>query len=85
MADLVKTFTIPEEQVSELIDVFGKNYPERIEDPDNEGQTIPNPETKAQFANSIFETEIKNYVKRRVFAYRKEQARLAVENDFMIN
>lgn len=38
--------------LSRIVDAMALiyGYPENIEDPENPGQTIPNPQTKAQFA-----------------------------------
>lgn len=38
------------------------SYSDQISDPNNPGQTIPNPETKAQFAERMFKEQFKKWV-----------------------
>ena len=66
---MIKTFTIPQQHVAELIEVFGEGYAEMI--PDEEGTMIPNPQTKAQFANEVFDESIISHVRYRVVNYRR--------------
>ena len=90
MANLVKTFTIPSLLVPELIEVFGQNYEATItqDTVDANGstvsETVPNPQTKPQFASAKFDEEVKQYIRRRVVEYRKAKTREVVSEDFTI-
>lgn len=72
MADYNKTITVPEVNIPELVEVFGQNH-----DP-KDGMS------KVQYANDILALEMKQYIKRRVVDYRKQQARKLVNEDFDI-
>lgn len=85
MAEIVKTYVIPDENVPELIATFGQNYQAQIEDPENPGEMIPNPQSKAAFASAIFDEEIHQYVRRRVVNYRKQQTLVNLDQDFPVN
>ena len=74
MADITKTYTIPDALVSEMIDVFSVGYEAQIPDPENEGQTIPNPQTKNAYASEQFDETVKLAIRRKVVQYRKQQA-----------
>ena len=79
---MVKTFNIPDEKVPELIEIFGEYYDEQIFD--ENGEFIPNPQTKAQFANTQFDNRIKNYIKDIVVSYRNNIAQQSVDNTNII-
>ena len=79
---MTKTYNIPNEHVAELIEVYGQNYQEDIDD--GNGNTIPNPQTKAQFASEIFDKEIINSVKRRVQDYRRTKLMIDINNTEII-
>lgn len=71
---------IKDTHVPELIDVFGENYQTQILDVDGE-TLIPNPQTKAQFANEQFLVQVKQqFIKRKVMNYRERQALQAVDS-----
>jgi len=72
------SITIKNAHVDELIDVYGKNYETTIED--ENGNIIPNPLTKTQFAKKTFKKEWRNSVKRRVQNHRRELANEALSN-----
>ena len=76
-----KTYTIPDNLVDELIEVFGQNYQEQVLE---EGEMIDNPQTKAQFASEQFDVEIVSYVKNRIVRHRKILANQAINKDFEI-
>jgi predicted metal-dependent hydrolase len=73
---MVRSITIKDEYVPELIEVFGKSYEATITDED--GNEIDNPQTKAQYASETFNKEWRNYIKRRVQNHRQEVARAEV-------
>jgi len=52
MAEFTVTITIPDAKVTDMIDAiaFIHRYKDQIEDPQNPGELIANPETKTQFA-----------------------------------
>lgn len=58
------TIQIPDAQMQRVMDAFTKQfgYQDTIPDPDNLGQTKPNPETKQQFVQKQFRTYIKDVV-----------------------
>ena len=60
MADIIKSFTIPDAYVNELIEVFGEDY--------IEGSA----QTKAQFASQEFDKRIISFIKNRVVSYRRK-------------
>lgn len=64
----VKTFTIKDEYVPELIEAFGQGYQETVLD--ENGDVIANPQTKAQYANEQFDMRIKMYIRGIVMSYR---------------
>ncbi len=70
---MVRSITIKDEYIPELIEVVGKNYEAEID-----GE--PNPQTKAQFASATFDLEWRNYIKRRVQNHRQEIARAAIND-----
>lgn len=82
MADITKTQTIPDEHVQRMIDAFGENYQTEILD--ENGDTISNPQTKAQFASSQYDDFVINSVKQRVLAFERRQAVAQIANDFEI-
>lgn len=65
MADLV--FTIPDQYVADVLDAFADKYEYReeieVDDPDSDMPgmyiTVPNPQTKAQFAKQVILNHIK--------------------------
>jgi hypothetical protein len=74
-----KTINIKDTHVTELVDVFGEKYQTEILDVDGE-TLIPNPQTKSQFANEQFDSDIKVYIKRRVQMYRQRLSLQSVDN-----
>lgn len=46
------SFTIPDASKDIFIDAWSQNYQANVPDPDNPGQFIPNPVTKAQHAKN---------------------------------
>jgi len=66
------TFTIPDNLMPRVINgICGKyGYQETIDDPENPGQVIDNPETKANFCKRI----IRQGIKRDVLQWEAEQA-----------
>ena len=72
MANVIISFKIKDESVPVLVEVFGETYQPTITN--EQGETIPNPETKAQFAKRTFENEVINHTLYRVVNYRKKQA-----------
>ena len=79
---MIKSYNIPSEHVPELIAVFGQNWTETVLD--QNGQEVPNPETKGEYAERIFDTEIINNVKRRVQDYRKRQLMQSLDETVII-
>tara|TARA_R110000772_G_scaffold235191_1_gene346811 strand:+ start:93 stop:341 length:249 start_codon:yes stop_codon:yes gene_type:complete len=71
----IKTITIKDSHVAEMIDVFGQNYQTEVLDVDGE-TLIPNPQSKQAFASDMFDNDIKVYIHRRVKMYRE---RLSLE------
>ena len=70
-----RTITIKPTHVAEMIEIFGVNYQTDIQDPgEAEGVTMPNPQTKADFAGEQFDAEIKTYISRKVQMYRDRAA-----------
>lgn len=63
MATLV--ITVPDAQVQRVLDAFAAtySYSATIPDPANEGQTLPNPETKTQFCRRMLRRYIVDVVK----------------------
>ena len=92
MADIKKTYTIPEERVSELIDVFGEGYQEQIPNPEAEEgaenvEMVDNPQSRAQYASQNLDNFVLGNIKARVKQYRKKQRDIAekeTEDDFEI-
>lgn len=86
----VISITIPDEIAQRVIGAFCDKYgyKDQIPDPNNPGQWIPNPVTKAQFAKDC----LKQFVKAVVMSYEStkaaEDARLvasnSVNNDIII-
>jgi hypothetical protein len=74
---MIKSYNIPTEYVAELVEVFSDGYEEEID-----GK--PNPQTKQQYASAKFDTEVINYVKRRVQDYRKAQLLKSINSDTII-
>jgi hypothetical protein len=58
------TISVPDAAMPRVVDAFTKqyNYQDTIPDPANIGQTLPNPETKAQFTQRMIRTHIKDTV-----------------------
>ena len=69
---MIREIKIKDSHVSELIEVYGEFYMPEI--PDVEGNLIPNPQTKAQFAGQNFDAEVRQGVVRKVQDYRKRKA-----------
>ena len=60
-----KIYDIPTDKIPTLVEVFGETYSDTLPNGD------PNPQTKEQYANQVFDEEIIAYVKNRVTAYKK--------------
>lgn len=71
MADYLFQETIPEARKPEMIEVFGKGWTAEIED--ENGDLIPNPQTKAQYAADFLHKFTKNCWHQRVMRYREDQ------------
>jgi hypothetical protein len=74
---IVKTYTIPDQHIAELVDVFGQNYIDTIIDIN--GTPIPNPQTKANFASEQFDREVRRAISQKVRDYRQKLAAIAVD------
>ena len=72
-----RTITIKNEFLPELKEIFGEGYSDTL--PDGLGGTIPNPQTKTQFADERFMFEIREYIRERVKGYRKDQVNLSID------
>ena len=73
------TITIKDAYVPEMIEVFGEHYQATILDVDGVTE-IPNPQTKAQFANQEVIRQIRQFfIKRKVMNYRERMAAGAVD------
>jgi hypothetical protein len=60
---------------------YQHGYRDEIEDPENPGEFIPNPETKAQFARRCARRWVKECIKAWEATQAAEQARLAAIED----
>lgn len=70
---ITKSYTIPDQHIPELINVFGLYWTPQVLDSD--GVTmIDNPQTKAQFASQKFDEDVRGYILSRVRNYRKQVA-----------
>jgi hypothetical protein len=63
MAQLV--FNIPDARMPEVIEAWGRGrgWADEIPDPNNIGQTMPNPETEQQYAKKMIREDIQRHVK----------------------
>lgn len=61
------TITIPDAVITRVLDALslGRGYQTEIPDPDNPGQTIPNPASKANYAKA----QLKSFVRSEVRSY----------------
>ena len=75
---MVKEILIKDAYVPELIEVFGIDYQETVWDAETETE-IPNPQTKAQFANEEFDRRVKEFIKNRVMMYRTVVANSSID------
>jgi len=73
MASITKTYTIPSELVSEMIEVFSQGYEATVD-----GEA--NPQTKNQYASEQFDATVNLAIRRKVVDYRKRS--IAVDNEF---
>ena len=77
---VIKTYTIPDQHVAELIVIFGKDYQEFT--PDVNGElTIPNTQSKANFASQKFDEEVRRAISTIVTRHRYEVQQAAVTVD----
>jgi len=76
---VIKTYTIPDQHVAELIVIFGKDYQEFI--PDANGELIPNTQSKANFASQKFDEEVRRAISTIVTRHRYEVQQAAVTVD----
>jgi len=81
MADYKFELTIPEARIPEMVDAFGKGWNPSIGIDDN-GDPIPNPQTKANFAKESFDFKIKKFIHSQVMQYRKDN--VALDNDEIV-
>ena len=70
MADYNYSLTIPEANISEMIEVFGQGYETEIE---VDGDMVSNPQSKALFAAEFLDKLIKATIHQRVKQYRQKQ------------
>jgi hypothetical protein len=77
MADI--TITIADDKLQERIEDFAlvHNYQDQIED--DEGNFIPNPQSKAQFAKMCIKNYIKKISEQATITRQKELQKVAVE------
>ena len=68
-ANYTYTLEIPEVHITELIEVFGFDWSQQITG-DN-GTQIANPQTKAQYAEEMFDKYVKRSIHKRVMSYRR--------------
>jgi hypothetical protein len=80
VADYTFELTIPDQYIAEMIDVFGYTWPATVVD--ENGDTIPNPVTKAQFAQTELKAFVVACIRNKVIAHRKLLADLAVSGEF---
>jgi hypothetical protein len=76
--------SVDEPDVTDVINALSEQYEENIVDPnDPNGGLIPNPQTRAQFANET----CRNWIAERVRLYRKRQAveQIVVAEPILIN
>ncbi len=72
---MIKSITIKDAAIPELINVFGKEWQAEIQDPAEDlGVMMPNPVTKSTFANAEFDKDIRTYIHRRVSMFRQNAA-----------
>ena len=69
---MIREIKIKDSHVPELIEIYGERYTPEITDVD--GNVIPNPQTKAQFAAETFDAEVRQGVARKVQDYRSRKA-----------
>lgn len=81
MPDVVKTYTIPEANVPELVNAFGDDYSPFLD----EEETIPNPQSKPAYASQQFDRYVRQAVKLFVRKYRLKVAKRNLLDDFDIN
>ena len=78
----VKSITIKDASIPEMIEVFGWDYQTEIIDQASlevPKPLIPNPQTKSQYANEQVEFELRQCVKNKVQRYRKIQLDLTLD------
>lgn len=69
---MVKEIIIKDSHVPELIEVFSEGYFSQL--PDENGELIDNPQTKAQYASEQFDLHVKRCIKKRVQRHRERVA-----------
>lgn len=75
---MIKSITIPDEHVAEMVEVYGRNYQPLLMDETGE-INIPNPQTKTQFANAQLTIAIRGGIRAQVMRYRSDQAVVNVD------
>jgi len=75
---MIKEIIIKDAYVPELIEVFGVDYQDEVWDVET-GAQIPNPQTKAQFANEEFDRQLKEVIKNKVMRYRTQIATNSID------
>ena len=70
MAFIDFVISVGENDVNDVINSLSELYEENIADPNVEGGMIPNPQTRAQFANET----CRKWIAEKVKLYRKRQA-----------
>lgn len=79
MATLTLSITVPDDQVTRIKNSFCAyhGWTETIPDPNNPGETIPNPVTQ----NAFIKKRIALFIKDSIRTYESEQATLAAVGD----
>ena len=75
---MVKEILIKDAYVPELIEVFGRDYNDTVWDTELT-ELIPNPQTKAQFADAEFDREMVQFIKKKVMRYRTDMATSSID------
>ena len=80
MPDVVKTITIPEALVADMIGAFGSGWVETVQD--ENGEYVPNPQSKAAFANQEFNRALRAWIRKYVYDKKLAAALATVSADF---
>jgi hypothetical protein len=77
---MVKSINIKDSHVSELIEIYGQDWQANIVNPETGDEMIPNPQSKAQFANDELTVHLRQAIAYRVQNYRKRVAQVNIDN-----